>query len=211
MPKKTVSVSRGSRLTEEIIDFNDFRNSFRSKTMPELFRAYAVFSICRSQYIVRNAMTMLSLSNKIFGSRVSNIILRVTFFRQFCAGENVESIRPTVHYLEGNGVGSILDYCAEADSNSDSGQENSSNSAPVEKAIVQCRVYDYKNEEMCDKYAQIFSECIQAVKKVSPTGFAAIKITALCNPILLERMSSALKELRWEGLTEYSVRYSQIL
>jgi len=42
--------------------------------------------------------------------------LRLTFFGHFCAGEDQEGIRPTVKALDGAGVGSILDYAAEANS-----------------------------------------------------------------------------------------------
>lgn len=49
---------------------------------------------------------------------------------------------------------------------------------------------------MCDLHLETFEKCIHAVKSVSPTGFAAIKCTALGNPKLLERMSTTIVELR---------------
>jgi proline dehydrogenase len=42
----------------------------------------------------------------------------------------------------------------------------------------------------------IFLKCIQAVKDNTPEGFAAIKLTALGNPLLLERLTVTLKEIR---------------
>jgi proline dehydrogenase len=84
------------------------------------------------------------------------------------------------------------------------------------------RIYEYKSEQKCDHHVDIFLKCIHAVKqsnassisssnsnslinidnasaaKLTSTstkpGFAAIKVTALGNPLLLERMSNAINE-----------------
>jgi proline dehydrogenase len=40
----------------------------------------------------------------------------------------------------------------------------------------------------------IFFQCIEAVHNVSPEGFAAIKVTALGLPAILERFSKAILE-----------------
>ena len=58
------------------------------------------------------------------------------------------------------------------------------------------RVYRYSTEKECDANHEIFASAIRAVKNVTPEGFAAIKITALGNPLLLERWSSSLIEIR---------------
>ena len=59
------------------------------------------------------------------------------------------------------------------------------------------RVYDYKSEKDCDDHVEIFKSCIRSVRDVSPTrGFAALKVTALGNPELLERMSTMIVEVK---------------
>lgn len=59
------------------------------------------------------------------------------------------------------------------------------------------RVYDYKSEAECDRHVSIFKDCIRSVRDVSPsTGFAALKVTALGNPELLERMSTMIVEVK---------------
>lgn len=58
------------------------------------------------------------------------------------------------------------------------------------------RVYHYIDEDVCDKHLSTFEDCIKSVNNVSPTGFAAIKITALGNPKLLKRVSITLNEMR---------------
>ncbi len=85
------------------------------------------------------------------------------------------------------------------------------------------RIYEYQSEQKCDEHVEIFKKCIRAVQKTKATtnknsntnnnnlfennvnvdtdttelpGFAAIKITALCNPLLLERLSTAMDETK---------------
>lgn len=143
---------------------------------------------------------LLRNSYKFLGEPLTNAVLRLTFFGHFCAGENEDDIRPAVQRLEQNGIGSILDYAAESDS-----AEDDSTAVPeapdlgadslVKGPLVQSRTFDFTTEEQCDKYMKIFENCIRSVKAVSPEGFAAIKITALGDPALLERMSVSIVEL----------------
>ncbi|KAI9020605.1 proline dehydrogenase [Hyaloraphidium curvatum] len=175
-------------------DFNDARESFAAKSLRDLVRARAVFRLSQVRPLVANADRLVRAAYSVLGTRITNALLRWSFFGHFCAGEDVNSIRPTVQFLERNGIGSILDYAAESDLE----EEDAEPPAPQSPAAagVQCRVYDYKDEELCDAHAATFEACIRAVHDVSPTGFAAIKITALGNPLLLKRMSVALVELR---------------
>eukprot|EP00879_Flechtneria_rotunda_P002759 GHRR01002968.1.p1 GENE.GHRR01002968.1~~GHRR01002968.1.p1 ORF type:complete len:566 (+),score=216.84 GHRR01002968.1:798-2495(+) len=62
--------------------------------------------------------------------------------------------------------------------------------------IAVSRTYSYENEQTCDKHVDIFLKAIDTVAKLPGHGFAAIKVTALGNPQLLERMSTALLEIR---------------
>lgn len=184
------------RLFSAGLDFNDARKCFKSKSVFDLLRSYIVFSICQTPVIVRNSERLMKTSYNIFGKRVTNIILDASFFSHFCAGQDPVTIKPTVDYLASNGVGSILDYASEADITDNeeekivAGDNNNSNKQ------IQCRVYDYRGEEVCEQHYQTFVECIRAVHAVSPTGFAAIKVTALADPKLLEAISITLTELR---------------
>jgi proline dehydrogenase len=88
------------------------------------------------------------------------------------------------------------------------------------------RIYKYQSEQKCDHHVEIFLKCIHAVQQshvqlnnnsngdnvgnndnmttstntitraMTPPGFAAVKVTALGNPLLLERMSTAIIEGR---------------
>jgi proline dehydrogenase len=195
IPRNTVRVSLSSKKTENFtptnIDFSDTRVSFKSKTFTELIRGKLVFSTCQIRPLVKNSEALVKYSYKILRKNITNSLFRYTFFGHFCAGEDVVSIRPTVKKLEKSGVGSILDYAAEADITDDK---------PVHVATtvgkVSGRVYDYTDEDVCDKHYETFVTAIKNVKDVTPTGFAAIKCTALGNPELLKQASSALREIR---------------
>ena len=110
----------------------------------------------------------------------------------------VIGITPTVHRLEDSGVGSILDYAAEADVIVD----NSEYVQLVEDVVenkVKVRVYHYLDEDMCDKHRDTFINCIRAARTASSPNakcFAAVKVTALGNPDLLKAMSTTLVEFR---------------
>lgn len=179
-----------------VIDFSDPRIAYQSKSMGQLLRSYIVFSLCQVPILVRNSEILIKLSYKILGKPITNTVLRMTMFGHFCAGESAETIKPTVDYLQSNGIGSILDYAAESDVVETQTQITDKTNNPSNKGGVQCRVYDYHNEELCDAHKLTFEKCIRAVKSVSPTGFAAIKVTALGNPELIKRASTALDELR---------------
>lgn len=191
-------------LTGINIDFNDAKNSFKNKTTSDLLRSYVVFSICQTRFIVKHSEKLLRFSYSFLGKNITNTILKKSFFSHFCAGENEVLIKPTVHYLNANGVGSILDYASESDvqdesdttTNTTTSKDQNIESPMKSKQNVQCRVYDYKDEVLCDLHAKTFRDCIEAVHNVSPTGFAAIKCTALGNPKLLETVSTAITELK---------------
>ena len=58
------------------------------------------------------------------------------------------------------------------------------------------RSYPYVSEAQCDANHRIFMAAVDAVHATTPEGFAAVKVTALGDPALLERVSTAVRELR---------------
>ena len=183
-------------------DFKNTETSYSGLSTFQLARGWCVLKICGFNPIVKNAEFLLSTSRRVFGDAFVKTFVHPTFFAHFCAGEGEESIKPTVKWLNENGVGAILDYAAEADMEEEAARVEEDKSIPdgnqtaIDKEYPSARVYEYKDEMYCDANAEIFYSAIHAVKNVTPEGFAAIKITALGNPQLLERMSSSLVEIR---------------
>jgi len=130
----------------------------------------------------------------MFGGRIVDALLKATIYGHFCAGEDQERIRPVVQKLKDAGVGSILDYAAENDETIEgTGGVQSSNETTA-------REYDYESEAQCDQHESTFLQCINDVatnsKRGEDNGYAAIKVTALGNPKLLARLSTAIVEAK---------------
>jgi len=176
-------------------DFTDATVAFEAKSKWELFRAWCVFQICAIGPIVRHCDTLYMYSVKVLGSRLTHLLLRKTFFEHFCAGESSQDIVPRMKELQNYNVGGILDYAAEAKDG-----ELPETVKPIDEeetigAPLSSRSYDYESEALCDARAQIFRVAVRGVKDTIPDGFAAIKLSGLGNPVLLERMSTCLAEV----------------
>ena len=139
--------------------------------------------------LVKNADKLLHGMQKVLGNKLTGMLLKLSFFGHFCAGEDKESIRPTVKKLNDANVRCILDYAAEADVTTEEKRE----SARV--GVVSARTYDYLGEAECDVNCQIFLKCMEAAME-QDRGFVAVKLTALCRPVLLERMSTLILTIR---------------
>lgn len=175
-------------------DFNDSHSAHGSKSTSDIVRSICVFQACRLPFLVNNAESLLNMSSKLFGSSFVNTLMKYTFFKHFCAGENNIDMKPVIEELQSNNIGPILDYAAE---NDDDGTVASDDILSTQPPFNQpARVYDYKSEKECDRHVEIFKNCIRSVHDVSPHGFAALKVTALGNPVLLERMSTMIVEVK---------------
>ncbi|KAG7368746.1 proline dehydrogenase [Nitzschia inconspicua] len=174
-------------------DFNDAHAAYESKSTKELLRAAACFRLCRIPFLVNNAESLLRSSRFLLGGWITDAALKTTLFGHFCAGEDQDRIRPVIQKLKDAGIGSILDYAA----------ENDQPAAPAkledksfEEQNIRVQTYDYESEAQCDRHVDTFLHCINDVASFGPDGFAAVKITALGNPKLLARLSTAIVEAK---------------
>jgi len=172
-----------------LTSFSDARLAFAHTSTPKLMRGAAVLTACSQPWLAKHSEAAIALANKLLGPSVTTMLLKHTVFEHFVAGEDAAAIAPVLTLLHERGVGGILDYAAEADL--DSG------SASVSPGINQpSRVYPYESEAMCEANKAIFLSAVRAVHDTAPTGFAAVKVTALGDPALLERVSTSLTALR---------------
>ena len=183
-----------------IPDFSDAKAAYESKTTLELLRAMVVFQLCRIPILVRNSDSLLHYSRKIVGGTIQDALLRATLFGHFCAGEDEKRIEPVIKNMEKNGIGSILDYAHEDDGSGQEDNDKKTETIDVDtifhEANPKVRLYDYESEAQCDRHVETFKSCINAVKNLEADGYAAMKVTALGNPKLLEKMSRALREVK---------------
>ena len=147
------------------------------------------------------APALLDWAGSVLGPAAVAAALKPTLFAHFCAGETEAEVLPVMQRLKARGVGGILDYAAEADLVAEApeppaGAKAKSARESYADGAVQCRVYDYISEAVCDKNRDSFLSAIRTVRNTSPRGFAAIKATALGHPTLMDRTSTALMEVR---------------
>mmetsp|Transcript_5093 Transcript_5093/g.14616 ORF Transcript_5093/g.14616 Transcript_5093/m.14616 type:complete len:636 (-) Transcript_5093:748-2655(-) len=170
------------------LEFDNAQAAFASHSSLAIARSLAVFSICSIKPLVKYADTVLKRLKMVFGKTLVNGVVKRTFFLHFCGGEDQQDIKPTLHYLYKNGIGGILDYAAEDDVESEGG----AHSRELENEAIIARTFDYESEAKCDAHLKTFMESIKAAASAEGQGFAAVKVTALGQPKLLERVSNSL-------------------
>lgn len=204
------------------VGFNDPNAAFKSKTTFELIRAYFVYVLCSSEFLVENNMKLMKLTKAIMGDKLFVQLMKSTFYGHFVAGEDRFRIVPTLERLRSFGVKPILDYSVEEDLSQEeaekreveasvsstgtnlSGDATSLPQYSVDKTfadrrykVQSARTYFYLNEATCERNMETFLECLDAVKGATfGTGITAIKLTALGRPQLLLQLSEVIMQAR---------------
>lgn len=204
------------------VGFNDPSAAFKSKTTFELIRAYFVYVLCSSEFLVDNNMKLMKLTKALMGDKLFVQLMKSTFYGHFVAGEDRFRIVPTLERLRSFGVKPILDYSVEEDLSQEeaekreveasvsstgtnlSGEATSLPQYSVDKTfadrrykVQSARTYFYLNEATCERNMETFLECLDAVKGATfGTGITAIKLTALGRPQLLLQLSEVIMQAR---------------
>jgi proline dehydrogenase len=197
--------------------------AFQTVSTKRLWRAFLVFKMCSYPWLVKNSELLMSLGSLVATKRGVESIVRNSFFKHFCAGETHEAALKTVSELRKLNVGSILDYAVEEDVPTGGARRDE-----ARVGVVSARTYDYLGEAKCDINMELVLESIGTAaaqknrQKRPPTtsgrvddgqtadneddgdeenGFVAIKLTALCKPELLQRISEILSAIRhvWQN------------
>ena len=94
-----------------MLSFENTEIAFKSKSTPDLKRAYWLFKIVSSPSIVKfgKVATNFALSLRLPIRK----IVKATIFKQFCGGESIEDCRNKMEELATFKVGTILDYSIE--------------------------------------------------------------------------------------------------
>uniref|UniRef100_A0A8C7DB66 Proline dehydrogenase n=1 Tax=Oncorhynchus kisutch TaxID=8019 RepID=A0A8C7DB66_ONCKI len=180
---------------------------------------YMYFPSYSSQYF--NIQQLMDLSKKVFGKRLFERLMKMTFYGQFVAGEDHNSIKPLIHKNQAFGVGSVLDYSVEEDLTQEEAEKKEMDSCVSEAekespgvdhrekkykahrqfgdrrgGVVSARTYFYADEAKCDAQMETFLNCIKASGGASVDGFSAVKMTALGRPQFLLQFSEVLVKWR---------------
>ncbi|XP_055730692.1 proline dehydrogenase 1, mitochondrial-like isoform X1 [Salvelinus fontinalis] len=203
------------------IDFDNTHEAYKSKDNIELLRSLLVFKLCTFDFLVDKNKELMDLTKKVFGKRLFETLMKMTFYGQFVAGEDHNSIKPLIHKNQAFGVGSVLDYSVEEDLTQEEAEKKEMDSCVSEAekespgvdhrekkykahrqfgdrrgGVVSARTYFYADEAKCDAQMETFLNCIKASGGASVDGFSAVKMTALGRPQFLLQFSEVLVKWR---------------
>ncbi|MED6233197.1 hypothetical protein ATANTOWER_008236 [Ataeniobius toweri] len=209
------------RLNRIHVDFDNTEEAYKSKNNIELLRSLLVFNLCAIDILVEKNKELMELSKKLLGQRMFEKLMKMTFYGQFVAGEDHNSIKPLIHKNQAFGVGAVLDYSVEEDLTQEEAEKKEMEScvSEAEKAspgadhrekkykahrrfgdrrggVISARTYFYADEAKCDNQMETFINCIKASGGASTDGFSAIKLTALGRPQFLLQFSEVLVKWR---------------
>ncbi|KAJ2870986.1 proline dehydrogenase, partial [Coemansia asiatica] len=151
-------------------------------SVAKLATVWMVYQACGSARLVQAAPGILRLFERLRLSWLSNAVVRRTFFAWFCAGETEREIVQTMRRLKDAGIGSILDFSAEADL--------ADGSAALDAATARAQA-----NVKADAFTKEYLHGLHMAAQV-PGSFAAIKVTGLADPEVLFRLSQPYARLR---------------
>ncbi|MCI4392842.1 hypothetical protein PGIGA_G00150810 [Pangasianodon gigas] len=203
------------------VDFEQTKEAYKSKGAAELLRGLLVFKLCSYDFLVDKNREIMDLSKKLLGQAMFEKLMKMTFYGQFVAGEDHQSIKPLIQKNRAFGVGAVLDYSVEEDLTKEEAETKEMEScvSVSEKenpgvdhrerkftahrkfgdrrdGVTSARTYFYADEVKCDQHMETFLRCIKASGGSSEDGFSAIKMTALGRPQFLLQFSEVL--VKWK-------------
>ncbi|KAI9032542.1 FAD-linked oxidoreductase-like protein [Phycomyces nitens] len=170
--------SPASTTVAELLD-DQSRVVMQAKTSSELLLALFVYKLCSFTWLVDAAPQIIQLAEKVGMETPVYYVIRNTFFRHFCGGENPEECLEAMNRLSRSGIDCIFDLSVEADL------------ADGSPSLDQ-------QEAMADKITRMTEHSIRTASQGSSVAgaFAAIKITAFASPALLLRLNQAIASLQ---------------
>ena len=148
-----------------MINFENTKSAFAHQSDWDLKKAYFLFSIIKSAFLVKIGSFFLKFS--FFVKLPIKNIVKKTIFQQFCGGENIKDCNNKINHLSGFGIGTILDYSVE-------GKENNKDFENTKEEIIQTILFSASN-----------SKC----------PFSVFKITGLGRSSLIQKASQGAFEL----------------
>lgn len=153
------------------VRFSNTKTAFAMYSDKDLWRAYLIYKTVSYKYLVDVGARLTTFGLKI-GLPLSPLI-KVSIYKQFCAGENFAEAGLRVDQLASFNVGTVLDYAVE---HCEDPREHRATADTVSKII------DFSHSH-------------------SGVEFSVLKLTALFDPALLEKFSKGLssdEETRWK-------------
>ncbi|CCW67914.1 unnamed protein product [Phytomonas sp. Hart1] len=157
--------------------------------------------------MVQNSIQYMRFLEKIFGSKITyDFFVRRTIYDCFCAGANDHELKKTIRALVKAHIGVVLDYAVEADSEGFAPAPGIPEAPDLSMGslVNKCNIQYMMNENMFDENMKLYMVSIMHASLHTPVGtngLAAVKVTAMCDPQLLARMSAILMSIHQSWYT----------
>ncbi|KAI8912352.1 FAD-linked oxidoreductase-like protein [Powellomyces hirtus] len=145
---------------------------YQNRPTSDLITSLVVFQLCAMPWLVKASPALLDLAEKMHMNKLAYAVIKRTFFKHFCGGEDLKEVVPTMETFKKAKVGSILDLALEAD-------------------VDEASLMGAAAHEQGKKVAQQFREGIDIASQTSGS-FIAIKITALLPVSILLSWSNTI-------------------
>ncbi|CAN4082776.1 unnamed protein product [Withania somnifera] len=170
-PTPHINTTHHQHPNNNIINFDDVKELFYGVPTTKLIRSSLTLQMAAIEPMVDLGMWVMNsklMEMPIFREVMLGFV-KNTFYEHFCAGKDLTEVRRTVTKLSDSGLKAMLDY-------------------GVEHAT---------ENESCEQSMTAFIQTIESTKSLpeSSASFVVAKITAICTPRLLKRISDLL---RWE-------------
>ncbi|GFQ06569.1 proline dehydrogenase 2 mitochondrial [Phtheirospermum japonicum] len=155
--------------TEPPVNLDDSKELFSSFSTTKLIKSAVTLQMASMESVVELGSTVIN--SRLMKSPISKKVvlesIEHTFYDHFCGGKNLGEADRTVKRLWDSGLRAMLDY-------------------GLEHAI---------DNGACDRNADEFVQTIESTKFLGacPVSFVVVKITAICPPNLLSRLSDLLR------------------
>ncbi|KAH7051757.1 FAD-linked oxidoreductase-like protein [Linnemannia elongata] len=171
----------GGNVVQDLKDEHN-RIGVEKKSTSDLLLSMLVYKLCTFSLLVDLAPKIIHLAEMVHLTPPVYWVVRKTFFAQFCGGETAEDCIGTMKSLGNGGIGSILDLSIEVDLD----ESDLDSQTPEE---IRSRF-----NKSADNIADQISTCIATASHMAKS-FAAIKVTAMGSPLLLQQVSNTLTTL----------------
>uniref|UniRef100_A0A1B6DW19 Proline dehydrogenase n=1 Tax=Clastoptera arizonana TaxID=38151 RepID=A0A1B6DW19_9HEMI len=183
------------------LTFNDHKSAFKMLTFFEVVRGSIVHSLSSYPGFIQYSFPLMKIGQKVFGKYILEFAMKMTFYGQFVAGENLEDVKPLLKRLKSVGVNSILDYCVEHDIDTDDKDTTKEIKKEYDVStrftIRRARTAFYLNEAKCERNVEVFQKTIYALSEMKlERGILAVKMTSLGRPEMLLQLSEVIMQGR---------------
>ncbi|KAI9330307.1 FAD-linked oxidoreductase-like protein [Obelidium mucronatum] len=150
---------------------------YKGQGFLKVLNSFVVFRLCAIPSFVRWGPVLLETVEKLPGLKhASHVVVKNTFFRHFCGGEDIAEVHATMLAYRQRGLGVILNYAVEA--------EVSAAEPSLDKVVAEASRVLRGMKESADIAAE------------HPQNFIAAKLTPYIPPAVLLRYTNSLRLLK---------------